>query len=106
MCQQVVVDGFYQNNATGIQSLRTFFRRDDSTNPVMPGIELGGGQVRSDGSDRICPERRTRVSVTPRKTGRTVLMAVGLNRTHATRQAHICWDVHVELGIGWTRDRM
>ena len=50
--------------------------------PVNSEIKLRGGQLKSDGLDRIYPERRTRVSVTPRITGRSGLMAIGWNRTH------------------------
>ena len=54
-------DGFYEDTDV-VRSIRTKFRRDDLTNPVKSGIKLRGGQVRSDSLDRICPERRTRVS--------------------------------------------
>ena len=90
-----------------VQSIRKFFQWDDSTTPVNgSGIELRGIQVRSDGSDRTCLECRTRASVAPKTTERSGLMKVGLNRTHINLQAPSRWDVNVELGIGWTRDRM
>ena len=84
--------GFYQDNATGIQTLSGVFEQNSDWTMTTPvngsGIELRGRQVRSDGSDRTFPRCQTRVSVTPKITGRSGLMKFGLNRTYINRQAH------------------
>ena len=81
--------GCYQGNDKGTQTLSgIFFRQDELMKPVNSGIELRGDQPRSDGLDRIWPERQTRVSVRPRTTGRGGLMTVGWNRTDTARLTH------------------
>ena len=81
------------------------------TSRLDPGQSIRGrtqgktGQVRPDGSDRTCPRCQTRVSVTPKITGRIGLMKSGMNRTHTNQPAHSRLDANVGLGIGWTRDQ-
>ena len=85
-------DGFYEDNATGTQTLSGVFRnfsigkiRQTRSNRGSNSEEVKSGPiVRTE----FVQSAGFAVSVTPRKTERSGLMAVGLNRTHTARQTH------------------
>ena len=64
-------------------------------------------QVKSDqdGSDRTCPKCQTRVSVTPRITGRVGIMQAGVTRAHTNQRTDNRLAANVAQVIGSRPDR-